>query len=66
MIETDPNFCAYCGEVDCNLRYCIDCDKPICVDNCVAASNGEHGVDWCFGCAGGPAERLAVLEDDTP
>jgi hypothetical protein len=44
--------CQDCGdtEEDANLTYCIACDKIICVDNCVAASDDEHGIDWCYEC----------------
>jgi hypothetical protein len=42
--------CESCGETESNLEPCIGCDKLICIDNCRAAFDDEHGVSWCHEC----------------
>ncbi len=55
---TDERKCFFCDatEDDSNLTSCHNCDRTICVDNCVASTNDEHGVDFCEECT--EAERL--------
>ena len=56
--------CADCGdtEEDSGLTYCHACNKTICVDNCVAAWDDEHGVDFCHGCV--ESGKVEIVDDD--
>lgn len=38
------DLCESCNEL-------VDCNITFCVDNCVEASNEEHGLDWCWECS---------------
>jgi hypothetical protein len=52
------------GEEDANLTYCIACDKTICEDNCVAATNDEHGVSWCHECYERESPGWVAMSED--
>lgn len=64
----NPRRCECCGdaEEDCNMTYCVACNKIICEDNCVAASNDEHGVDWCHDCYERESPGWATNEEPAP
>jgi hypothetical protein len=62
--KADERKCVFCGdgEEDSNLTYCHECDRTICVDNCVACSNEEHGLDFCWQCV--DEGKVEIVDED--
>ena len=65
----EPRKCCYCDaheDDDCAsvMTYCHSCNRTICVDNCVAAQNEEHGLDFCHACVRDGLVEIEADEDE--